>query len=65
MLRGLTAFSGCSRGHGLRVVEAFWVWFGSWGLKLGRALGHVIISLIGLKRILFTNKLFKRFKSPS
>ena len=31
---------------------------------LGRALGHFIFSLIGLKRILFTN-IFKSFKSPT
>ena len=32
-------------------------------LKLGRALGHFIFSLIGLKRILVTN-IFKAFKAP-
>ena len=31
---------------------------------LGRALGHCSFSLIGLKRILFTN-IFQRLKSPT
>ena len=32
--------------------------------KLGRALGHFIFSLIGLKRILFTNTFSKALKAP-
>ena len=31
---------------------------------LGRALGHFILALIGLKRILFANIFSKAFKAP-
>ena len=32
--------------------------------SLGRALGHFLFSLIGLKRILFTNYFSKALKAP-
>ena len=32
--------------------------------ELGRALGHFIFSLIGLKRILFTNNIFQKLSKP-
>ena len=35
-----------------------------WGAKLGRALGHFIFSLIGLKRILFTSIFSIASKDP-